>query len=297
MYLSNLIGIEDFVLLDSLIVDQANLDSADFSNNLMLRSLKLSSVRSLDLTNNNALELIDIVLASPTFSTSLNINGLTNLEILQIQGLTGSLDVSTNANLWHLSLLYSQIISLNVMGAASLEYLDCSNNQLTNLDVSQAPALKMLKCDNNELVTLNLSSSIETLDCTNNKLTSLDLSMCVQYSGGLWCEDNELTSLDLRTGTNMNMYPHAHNNFLQCVSVDSVDWSYINWPLVGPVSCFDPNVVFSANCSTSAIQEQITNKELLKVTDLLGRETKGTKNELLFYIYNDGTVEKKIIIE
>ena len=31
--------------------------------------------------------------------------------------------------------------------------------------------------------------------------------------------------------------------------------------------------------------------------DLLGRETKGTKNEILFYIYDDGTVEKRIVIE
>ena len=38
-------------------------------------------------------------------------------------------------------------------------------------------------------------------------------------------------------------------------------------------------------------------KKLEKITDLLGRETKGTKNEVLFYIYDDGTVEKRIIIE
>jgi hypothetical protein len=31
--------------------------------------------------------------------------------------------------------------------------------------------------------------------------------------------------------------------------------------------------------------------------DILGREIKGTKNKLLFYIYDDGTVEKKIIFE
>ena len=37
-------------------------------------------------------------------------------------------------------------------------------------------------------------------------------------------------------------------------------------------------------------------KELLKVTDLLGRETKQT-NQPLLYIYDDGTVEKRIIIE
>ncbi len=49
-------------------------------------------------------------------------------------------------------------------------------------------------------------------------------------------------------------------------------------------------------CGTTEIQEQTTNKELLKVTDLLDRATKAT-NQLLFYIYDDGTVEKKVIIE
>jgi hypothetical protein len=35
-------------------------------------------------------------------------------------------------------------------------------------------------------------------------------------------------------------------------------------------------------------------KELIMITDLLGRPTKRTKNTLLFYIYNDGTVDKII---
>ena len=48
---------------------------------------------------------------------------------------------------------------------------------------------------------------------------------------------------------------------------------------------------------TTAIKEHTTKKELLKITDILGREKKGKKNELLFYIYDDGTVEKKINIE
>jgi hypothetical protein len=59
----------------------------------------------------------------------------------------------------------------------------------------------------------------------------------------------------------------------------------------------DTQHYFSNNCPPSAIEEHTTNKELLKVTDLLGRETKGTKNEVLFYIYDDGTVEKRIVIE
>ena len=37
-------------------------------------------------------------------------------------------------------------------------------------------------------------------------------------------------------------------------------------------------------------------KRLIKIVDLLGRESKGLKNQLLFYIYDDGTIEKRIII-
>jgi len=47
----------------------------------------------------------------------------------------------------------------------------------------------------------------------------------------------------------------------------------------------------------TGIKEHTKNQELLRVTDLLGRETKGAKNEVLFYIYDDGTVEKRIVIE
>ena len=39
------------------------------------------------------------------------------------------------------------------------------------------------------------------------------------------------------------------------------------------------------------------NRKLQKVTDLLGRETKGKKNQPLFYIYDDGTVEKRVVID
>ena len=39
------------------------------------------------------------------------------------------------------------------------------------------------------------------------------------------------------------------------------------------------------------------NPTLLKIIDVLGRETKGKKNAPLFYIYDDGTVEKKVVIE
>ena len=62
-----------------------------------------------------------------------------------------------------------------------------------------------------------------------------------------------------------------------------------NWGL-GPDSL--------CNFIATSVNTNITdkNKELLKVTDILGRETQQT-NQPLFYIYDDGTVEKRIVIE
>ena len=59
-------------------------------------------------------------------------------------------------------------------------------------------------------------------------------------------------------------------------------------PLLAPDGNYCPNA--------SSILEINKNKKLEKITDILGRETK-EKNQLLFYIYDDGTVEKKITID
>jgi hypothetical protein len=53
---------------------------------------------------------------------------------------------------------------------------------------------------------------------------------------------------------------------------------------------------FTVINGATTINEHNSNKELIKVTNILGRETKGPKNEPLFYIYNDGTVEKRITL-
>jgi len=47
---------------------------------------------------------------------------------------------------------------------------------------------------------------------------------------------------------------------------------------------------------TEPIPKRFTNKKLIMITDLLGRSVNKIKNELLLYIYDDGSVERKIII-
>jgi len=48
---------------------------------------------------------------------------------------------------------------------------------------------------------------------------------------------------------------------------------------------------------TGIININNTSKTLIKITDVLGQDTKEKANTTLFYIYDDRTVEKKIIIE
>ena len=60
-------------------------------------------------------------------------------------------------------------------------------------------------------------------------------------------------------------------------------------PLSSPDGNYCPN--------TTSVSELNSKRNLLKITDLLAREIKGKKNEPLLYLYDDGTVEKKIILE
>ena len=237
----------------------------------------------------------------------INISDLTGIEAFTaltslncgVSSLT-SLDVSQNTALTSLNLGNNFVVNLDVSQNTALTFLDCRANQLTSLDLSGAIALTYLDCGANSLTSLDVSNNtaLTTLWCDVNQLTCLDISIntVLVY---LNCSDNLLEQLNTRNGNYLNMSVESLNNNLTCVEVDNIGYANSNW-----LSSFDSFVTFNTNCNytnpcatVSAIQEHTTNKELIKVTDLLGRETKGTKNEILFYIYDDVTVEKIIIIE
>jgi hypothetical protein len=48
---------------------------------------------------------------------------------------------------------------------------------------------------------------------------------------------------------------------------------------------------------STTLNNMSTDKNLARVIDFLGREIKVNKNEPLFYMYDDGTIGKKIILE
>ena len=223
--------------------------------------------------------------------THLDINGMFLPQ--QITDLTGSeefislifldvsnhnlivVDVSLNTNLKYLYLSTQNVNQLILPDSNQLLELSFGFNYITAIDVSQHTNLTLLDCAFNGITTLDVSN--------NNSLQSLI------------SQDNPLTYLDIRNGNNQNMIDFLcfDNPNLTCINVDNAVWSTTNWTVTN--GNIDAQHYFSTNCPPpAAIEEHTTNKELFRTIDILGRET---KNEPLFYLYNDGTVEKRIIIE
>ena len=95
----------------------------------------------------------------------------------------------------------------------------------------------------------------------------------------LFCHDNLLESLDL-----------SNNPNLLCVEVDNVPFANYSWLI-------DNTAVFSTNCNPSSVSDVNSERRLIKIVDLSGRELRKPTNQPILYIYNDGTVEKKNILE
>ena len=69
--------------------------------------------------------------------------------------------------------------------------------------------------------------------------------------------------------------------------------------MISAINQYRSELLTQQICGNSVSVENITiqNKKLVRITDLLGREGKKIRNTLLFYLYDDGAVEKKIILE
>ena len=252
------------------------------------------------------------------YVTTANINGVTNLNInnQSISDLTGiqdftalvyftcdnnqltSVDVTQNSLLDTLSCNDNQLTSLDLSLNLALTDLRCNNNLFTSIDVSQNIALINLECIFNQLTSLDVTQNIELTDlwCYENQLTSLDLSQNTALAG-LICRDNSLMCLNVKNGNNSNVifFNASDNPNLTCIEVDDVFWSNTNWTYI------DAQTSFSMSCANSCALgiEEVSNtpKQLIKIVDLMGRETPYKPNTVLIYVFDDGSTEKVFKME
>ena len=89
----------------------------------------------------------------------------------------------------------------------------------------------------------------------------------------------------------------TNGNSINCLFEDQIYWETGAPTPWGSWTFIHNNPGVDLNTPTGIFNIFPNNKQLIKIVDLLGRESKGLKNQPLFYIYDDGTVEKRIIIE
>ena len=134
-------------------------------------------------------------------------------------------------------------------------------------------------------------SQLTDLFCNANQIINLDLtnnSNLVELN----CNNNLLTSLDLRNGNNSGLwyFTAVNNPQLYCIAVNDIAYANYNW--LKDIGC-----VFSSNCGTSSIKDHQSKRKLIKVLDVFGRCVTPKLNMPLMYIYDDGSVEKRIMLD
>jgi len=207
-----------------------------------------------------------------------------------------------------------------------LELLNASNNEITSIDISQNLELTNLYLDYNQLTTIDVSQNIELTDLSlnHNQLTTIDVSQNIDLEN-LFLRFNSLTSVVLNN-PNMWQATFSGNQLMSldissfnCNSFAELTISEAGWLkpiednpnldciLVNDFSCWNNNFsgsindnqFFSENCFKTSflLENNFSQKKLRKITNLLGQEKPIKKNSPMLYIYDDGTVEKKVVIE
>jgi len=79
-------------------------------------------------------------------------------------------------------------------------------------------------------------------------------------------------------------------------SEDSMQHTEVLYTTNG-ISVVEVDILFPPNCDSSVLEAEIIQKKAIKMIDFLGRNyQKNNYNSSFFIIYDDGTVEKKLII-
>ena len=120
-------------------------------------------------------------------------------------------------------------------------------------------------------------SEHEWTEWTSNGIGTIDTSATPTFAINIG--DTNIYLLQLTIADNMGMT-------WICIYPTMIFWDGGSW------------IALRTSQPTSLNPETIFNpKKLLRITDILGRETTFKANEVQFYIYDDGSIEKKYMID
>ena len=298
------------------------LTSLDLSNNTALTNLSCFSnqLTSLDVSNNTYLSYLD---CSWNQLTSLDVSQNINLENLSFEDnqLT-SLDVSQNHLLNYLACGFNQLIFLDLRNGNNMNTVlwSVNNPDLTCINVDDS----LWSTNNWTVVNGNIDTqhyfstncSAVPFDCTDSlevtdviiDNTNLTMNIAI-YNGYNYFLHYPYVAftIDANGDTiqfgNMNLFG-ANNLVTTWYNYSISNVIFPAYPLTmyfvySDGSLVTDTCILTYNSTPTAITDinASSNRKLISIVDVLGRESKGTRNEPLFYIYDDGTVEKQIVIE
>ena len=180
---------------------------------------------------------------------------------------------------------------------AALEYMGIGNgipndNYVTTANISDITNLLIYSQGISDLTGIEDFLSLGRLSVQDNQLTSINLSNNTDLKI-LHVNDNQLTQLDLSNNPMIEILHGFNNPGLECINVYDITQAN-NWPT--SYVQLDNNQYFSESCMLTDVPETYQYRKVVKIIDLWGRDVI-TSNQPVFFIYDDGSVERKIIIK
>jgi len=142
--------------------------------------------------------------------------------------------------------------------------------------------------------TIQVQGCTDSSACNYNSLATIDDFSCYFLSAQI---NQNGIDLEVIVSSGINPYSYLWSSGESSIII-TPQQNGIYWVVVTDVNgCVSDSMYYTVTNITTSFSEINTKKKLIKTIDVLGRENEGTKNKPLFYIYNDGTVEKQIVIE
>jgi len=178
---------------------------------------------------------------------------------------------------------------------AVLEYMGIGNgipndNYVTTANISDITNLLIYSQGISDLTGIEDFLSLGRLSVQDNQLTSIDLSNNTDLKI-LHVNDNQLTQLDLSNNPMIEIFHGFNNPGLECINVYDITQANTWYPAI-----LDNNQYYSESCMLTDVPETYQYRKVVKIIDLWGRDVI-TSNQPVFFIYDDGSVERKIIIK
>ena len=306
-------------------LESNSITSLDLSSNISVETIKCrdNNLTTINISNNSQLVYLDC--DNNQITNLSTINNLNLEELYCSNNQITHLDLSSNNSLTELNAAFNLLISLNVKNG--------NNQNISDFYSTWNPDLNCIDVDDpiysstNWIVSLGMidpqhffsndCSSVpydctDSLEVTDVIIDNANLTMNIAIYNGY----NSYLSMPYVAFTidaNGDTIQFGDMNLFGAINLDTSWYNYSINSAINPSSPLTMYFVYAVSIGGSVLDTCILtynstptvitdinlmdDRKLISIIDVLGRETKGTKNQPLFYIYNDGTVEKRIIIE